>query len=310
MNTDSYQQSYQSAPQATAQPQSALSQPQQAQAAAAQPRSAQPTQPAQQSAPAQDQLQTGGRTRAYSRTLNPSPSQTRKNFGSSFISKVKHFFQNTSWQKMLGLAAILVAVYLGYRFLFAQSTLTVVGEGKHQFEANQAEFIVSFVNAGTDANQAIEVGKAGIDNLISTVQSIAPNSTIKKAFYQVSPAVDDTGATQYQVINAFSVQTGAVDKIDQLVSTLYANGARTVTTVNFTHTDEEQMAQEARRKAVQNAKQEARRIARSAGKRVGRMVAISDDQKRASSSIGSGEDPNNYKHVTITKQVSIVYKLW
>jgi uncharacterized protein YggE len=233
-------------------------------------------------------------------------------------------------QKLLNLKfalplLLLVAGFLLYRWFFTPATITVVGTGSYDFEANQVSFIATNVNRATDPAEAIQTGQAEISDLEGTVQAITNDAKIKRAFYQIDPVNTESGPA-YQVVNAFSVETGQVDKINNLVQTLYANGATTVTNINFSHTEQEEMAQKAREAAVKNARAEAKRIAKSAGKRLGKMVTITDDQRQASSTVGSasqggqggeaggdgkdGSQTGSFKKVSIDKQVSIVYRIW
>jgi uncharacterized protein YggE len=223
--------------------------------------------------------------------------------GNSFMQVLK-----SRWKAFFLPIVVLLVVYFGYRILFGTATITVVGEGNYDFEADQVSMIVTYVNNNVDPDRAIQGGQGGIDQLIDTTKSIADDVEIKKSFYQMEPISSQEGTT-YQVVNAFKLETGSVDQVNTLVKTLYAEGASSVTNVNFSHTEQEKMAQKAREQAVKNAKQEAKRIAGAAGKRLGKIVTISDDQRKAEGSVGA-DSGESFKNVSITKQVSIVYKIW
>jgi uncharacterized protein YggE len=98
----------------------------------------------------------------------------------------------------------------------------------------KASFVVSRVNEARDAVSAINEGDAGIQSLIDTTRSIAGGAVeIKKSFYQIA----QSGST-YQVANAFSITTSEVSKINELVKTLYRDGATSLSTIGFTTADE------------------------------------------------------------------------
>ncbi len=264
-----------------------------------------------QTPPNQQQVNQQAQTQ-YSQQPNQQPNNQQMNDQRSYsgFRGGDDFMQllRSRWKAFVLPIIVLLVIYFGYRIVFGTATITVVGEGSHDFEANQVSMIVTYVNNNVDPDQAIQEGQGGIDQLIDSVKSIATDAEIKKAFYQMEPISSQQGTT-YQVVNAFSLKTGEVDKVNKLVRTMYANGASSVTNVNFSHTNQEEMAQKAREKAVKSAKQEAKRIAESAGKHLGKIVTITDDQRKAASSVGS-DTGASFKNVSVTKKVSIVYKIW
>ncbi len=229
------------------------------------------------------------------------------------VSRLKQsFFSKHKLVKVVSGIGLLLLVIFVYRFFLNPSTLTVIGQGEYSFSADKVSFVVTHVNAQQDSASAIDQGQQAINRLIQAVQTTDDQAKIKKAFYQVNPT-NQGSQLVYQVVNAFSVETHKVDQIDSLVKSLYSNGATTISGVTFGSSQEDEMTQKAREAAVQDAKQEAKRIAKAAGKRLGGIVAINDDLKTASGTVGdvsSGEGLANFKNVSLNKQVSLVYRVW
>lgn len=219
----------------------------------------------------------------------------------------------TLWQKFWMGMAVLILGYYGFSVFsatfFRSSPLTVVGVGRQSVKPEQVSFIVARASRGTDATSAINEGDAGIKVLIDTATSVGGEGTeIQRSFYQLVP----TG-TAFQVVNAFSVKTKAVDKINELVKSLYRDGATTVSNISFTSLNQKETEQKTRELAVKDARDQAKKIAKAAGKRLGRLLSISDDNAAAASTIGSSSDTASQTtlgSIDITKRVSVVYEIW
>lgn len=229
------------------------------------------------------------------------------------------------WQRFwMGIALVIVGYFaLGYVFslLFPPASLSVLGEGSVSVTPEKASMIVTRVNSSRDATRSIDEGEAGIQVLIDSAKSVAgEDAKIQKSFYQLSPVPTQelvngavSVATIYQLANAFSVETTNVTRVNELVKTLYQDGATTVSNISFTTNNEIKTEQEARVLAVKDAREKAKQIAKSAGKRLGRMISIADDNLAASSTIGTGGDSaakGSLNTIDITKRVQVVYELW
>lgn len=247
-------------------------------------------------------------------TQPPSPTmaQARPRTGasSSVVATISQWFATFNLKKAIWLGIGAIVIYWASQFLFTTSTLTVYGQGEYSFAADQVSMVVTFANGSQDPKEAIATGKAGVEKLVSQVKALDDQAEIVQSFYQVNPGTSIDKKVVYQVVNAFSVKSSQVDSVDQLVNVLYANGATTVTDISFGSTDEEKMSQQARISAIKDGQQQAQAIARAAGKRLGKLVSIGDDQKKPTSTVGSGNEAGSFKNITVTKTVSLVYKVW
>lgn len=209
--------------------------------------------------------------------------------------------------------AVLAVLYFGASVVFPKSSITVVGQGSYDFTPDEVSMVVSLVSTGTDPSQTINNGDVGIKVLLDAAKSIAGEDLeIKKAFYQAQPVSGLAGAANFQVVNAFSLKFSQVDKVSEMIKTLYANGATTISNVTFSSKDEVKIAREARKKAVADAREQASSLARASGKRLGRLVAITDDNQGASGSVASvaAGDEANLSNVAVSKTVSVMFYMW
>lgn len=209
--------------------------------------------------------------------------------------------------------AVLALLYFVASVVMPKSSITVVGQGSYEFNPDQVSMIVSLVSTGTDPAQTINNGDVGIKVLLDAAKSIAGEGLeVKKAFYQAQPVTGLAGAANFQVVNAFSLKFPQVDKASEMIKTLYANGATTVSNVSFSTKDERKIANEARKKAVDDARTQASSLARASGKRLGRMVAITDDNQGAGgtvANVAAGNDAD-LSNVSVTKTVSVMFYMW
>jgi len=206
-------------------------------------------------------------------------------------------------------------VFVAQSYFFKPSTMTVTGEGKLKVVPDQVSMVVTRVNSSADVARAVAEGEAGIRVLMDTTSNIVGGSVeMKKSFYQLQPAAtaDRTGF-RYQVANAFLLTSKDVSKTNELIKSLYQDGATTVSNISFIAKDQEKSEQEARQLAVKAARKQAENIAKSTGKHLGRIVSVSDDNVDAQSTIGTQNMSATgaaFDQIEITKHFSVMYELW
>lgn len=206
-------------------------------------------------------------------------------------------------------------------FLFKTAAITVVGEGVMKMKPAEVSLIVTRVNTSQDVNIAINEGEAGMKILIDTATSlVGTDAEIRKSFYQLQPSVSQdvvagkvSPIVRYQTANAFSIKTKNVEKVNELIKSLYRDGATTISNISFTSDDKGKTEQKARELAVKDAKEKASLIAKAGGKQLGRLVSITDDNVSPTSTVGTqGADTSalTLGDMEITKRVSLVYEIW
>lgn len=216
------------------------------------------------------------------------------------------------WVLVISLVVGYYASTIALSSFFPRSSINIIGVGRTNVAPEKVSFIVSRVNSGSDVVRTLDEGEAGIKSLINTTRSIVgADVEIKKTFYRLIPPSGTQ--TLYQVINAFSVTARQVNKINELVKSLYLEGATTVSNVSFESSNKSVTEQQARELAVKDAKAQAQRIAKAAGKRLGKLISITDDNTSATSTIGTDNQSGaslSLDEIEIVKQVSVVYEIW
>lgn len=209
---------------------------------------------------------------------------------------------------------IYFVVQIGLAGLFPPLPISVIGSGQSTAKAHEVSFIVTTISRSTDPVGAINEGQVGMKVLIDTATSIVgPDAEIKRSFYQVVPVAAGT-TSSYQVANAFSLKTTQVEKTNELVRSLYRDGAISITNLSFSPENREIVEAQARAKAVKNAYKQAQAIAKSIGKRVGKVISITDDNAPTGSTVGKNQQDSSsqspFGEIEINKNVSVMYQLW
>ena len=216
------------------------------------------------------------------------------------------FISKSNSNKVVLILLVLIlclSVTILYRLTRTTSTISVTGRAEITAKPDRVSFIVTRVNTGVDASQAIDDGVAGINKLITLVREMGGSDVeIKKTFNQVTP-----GTNGYTVANAFSVKSKRVNEVDYLIKKLYMGGASTVSNVSFESSDIAGVEQRLRDDVYKDALEKAKRIARSAGKRLGGVVAITDDAGDNSSTVSTSMVENL---ISVSKSITVVYKIW
>jgi len=219
---------------------------------------------------------------------------------------------------ILTTALVIFGIVFIPRQIIKPTTITVYGTGKISTIPQSVSFVVTRNNVATDPSLAIDAGEAGLISLINEAKTIVGQDIqIQKSFYTTSITSaqqnvngQPTVVKIYQVSNGFKITFTNISKTNELIKTLYAKGASTISNISFMPTDKDQVERDVRKFAIENAKLEAEKIAKSIGKRVGRMVSFADDQTEASSTTSSSEGSFGTESIDIVKAISVIYEIW
>jgi uncharacterized protein YggE len=164
-----------------------------------------------------------------------------------------------------------------------QSTFDVTGTGKITTVPDKA-----VVNLGVTANDAsVKAVQDKANTIINAIDNALAKLGIQKTDiqtdnYSLNPNYDYTTGSQkitgYTVNANLSVSVTDFSKLNQAIDDATAVGANQVGGVNFTLTDvkKQQVENDARKLAIDDAKQKAQDLAGLAGMRLGRIVNISE----------------------------------
>lgn len=221
--------------------------------------------------------------------------------------------------------AVLISFFLYTRFgpSFPVSVLntnkqdffTADGTGKVYVKPDMATVQLGYSNSSSNIASAQSQANQTINNVISKLQALGiPESDIKTTNYYISPEyqsgrpepamdiqpsmeinspVAPSKITGYRIDVNLEVKVRDFQKINQVIDTGTANGANQVNSISFSLADPKKYQDEARRKAIDNAKENASAIASEAGITLGKLVNVY---------VSNQDMPVNYASLSTTKE--------
>lgn len=161
------------------------------------------------------------------------------------------------------------------------TTFDVSGEGKVSVKPD-----VASVTAGISLQAAtVKSAQDQINSVINKVseglkQTGVDAKDIKTSNYNINPSYDYTGASQkitgYSASTNLLVKVRNLDNVNNVIDTATANGANQISGVTFEVDDKTKAEDEARQKAVAEAKKKADQAAKIAGFKLGRIINYSE----------------------------------
>lgn len=174
-----------------------------------------------------------------------------------------------------------------------RDTIAVEGEGKVVGVPDVATVNLGIVSEAANVGQA-QVGNTNKMNaLLEKVKALGVDSKdIQTTNYTISPRYDYPDGRQvlrsYQVSQSVQVKIRDLTKIGAILGVAGEVGANQVSGVAFTIDDPENLRQQAREKAMENALAKAQALAKKAGVRLGKLVSFSEYNNPSSDSYYKG----------------------
>ena len=249
---------------------------------------------------------------------SPQPSQATQTKSNKLL-----IWLTNSKPWLITIVLLLALVWLVKNLFFSSTAISVVGVGEMSVEPAAVEMLITRVDSNPDPVVAVSQSEDQLAAILSEAKRIAGNNLeIQKSFYQVTPTVVG-GDVIYQVANVIKITAADPALASDLIKSLYGVGATTISNVNFIPADQDQVTQEVRKAAMQDARQQAKSMARASGKRVGRMVSISDDLAEAGGTVSSDDQTTTDlaaelgssitatpSKIDVSKSVTVTYYLW
>lgn len=162
------------------------------------------------------------------------------------------------------------------------TTFDVTGEGKSSTAPDIAE-----ITAGiTVSAQSVKAAQDQINAVINKVsqaikQTGVDPKDIQTTNYNINPSYDYTGGSQritgYSASTNLSVKVRNLDNVNNVIDAATANGANQISGLSFGVDDKTKIEDEARQKAVAQAKKKAEQAAKIAGFKLGRIINYSEN---------------------------------
>lgn len=211
----------------------------------------------------------------------------------------------------IGVAAVVLGVAIGWSALSYVDTysksvepssfrsFTVSAEGEEVATPDVAQFSFAVITEGGKDLSALQTENTNkVNKAVDFVKSNGVEAKdIKTSAYQVSPRYETSNCygiysdgrvcpppaiVGYTITSSVEVKARDFAKVGDIISGIVANGANSVSQLNFTIDDPTVVQGKARDKAIAKAMDQAESIARAAGFRTGRLLSIYENQNYSS----------------------------
>lgn len=177
----------------------------------------------------------------------------------------------------------------------ARPAITVPGRGTVSRAPDVAYVMLGVETQAPGAREALDENNRAMQQLLDTLErQDIPSKQVQTASFNVSPMYrhDDVRnapprITGYQVTNQVRVKVSKLDGLGGLLDAVVDVGANRIHGVQFDIDDPDEATDEARKKAIEDARRKAELLAEAAGARVGRPLRIEES---------SGDSPPEPMH--------------
>lgn len=159
--------------------------------------------------------------------------------------------------------------------------IAISGEGRVTGIPDIATIQVGLITEKSDVKTAQKENTDKLNRLIETLKKMeVEDKDIQTSYYNIYPQYDWTDGKQvlrgYQVSQGVSIKIRNLSKVGDMLGAAGEGGANQVSGLTFNIDDPEKLRQEARLKALENAKEKAEALAEAAGVKLGKVVSFSE----------------------------------
>jgi uncharacterized protein YggE len=206
----------------------------------------------------------------------------------------KSIFDNPFISVLSGLVLLSIVAYLGVgtvnqikegryigRPTTERDTISIQGEGKVTAVPDIGQISVSIVTRNKDVSRAQEDNITQFNSLVEALKTEGIDKMdLTTTNYSVYPQYDYTDGRQtliaYEVRQSLMVKIRDLDNAGRIITLAGQNGVNEVSGLNFTIDEPEALQNEAREKALVNAREKAETLAKLAGVKLGKIVSFSE----------------------------------
>jgi uncharacterized protein YggE len=161
-------------------------------------------------------------------------------------------------------------------------TFSVNGIGKTVVKPDMAVVSVGIQANGSTVKQAQDQINSTINKVSINVKNLGiETQDIQTVNYNINPSIDYNNGSQritgFQANTNLSIKVRDIDKVNSVIDAATLNGANQVGNITFGLSDRTKAEDEARQKAVAEAKKKAEDAARIAGFNLGRIINYSEN---------------------------------
>ncbi len=188
--------------------------------------------------------------------------------------------------RLLAVLAVAVALPMAAVAQEGPATLTVSGEATVSAPPDMATIRVGVETGGETAAEALSANNAEAARMIETLKAAGiAHKDIQTGTLRVEPRYADMQRTKpgeapavvgYRVVNEVAVTVRDLDSIGGMLDRVVGAGANRIDAIRFGLSDDAALGDEARQKAVAEARRRAEVLAEAAGVRLARVLSITD----------------------------------
>lgn len=162
------------------------------------------------------------------------------------------------------------------------TTFDVTGEGKVAAVPDIAVVNVGVAANGQTVKQAQDILNTNINKISDAIKKLGVDSQdIQTSNYNINPTMDYTGSSQkitgYAANSNLVIKVRKVDQANTIIDAATANGANQVGGVSFEVDNKANAENEARQKAVEDAKRKAELASKTVGFKLGRIINYTEN---------------------------------
>lgn len=161
-----------------------------------------------------------------------------------------------------------------------ERTITIIGYGKVSAKNDIALTTLGYSNTDKDVAKAQTDNTKVMDQLMIDLRKMNISDKDLQTNYSIGPVYDNTDKGQqlkgYRVDSSVTIKIRDLTKISAILSLAGKYGANEVDSLSFTVDDTEDLKNQARDKALVDAKLKARKLAQALGVTLGEVVSYND----------------------------------
>jgi uncharacterized protein YggE len=206
---------------------------------------------------------------------------------------------------------------------FGRPVIQVAGNGEVSARPDTALISLGVSTEDRDVQQAVGANSAAIDKIIAELSKGGIDSRdIQTANFSVFPQYDQdksgiSAPRSFRVSNTVEVTVRDLDALSKILGSVVAAGSNQINGLSFFFREPQPLLQEARKRAVEDAKRKAEVLARAAGVKLGRLTMISDTGTAAppvyharAFAAGAGRNvPIEAGESTLSAQVTMIWEI-
>jgi uncharacterized protein YggE len=224
-------------------------------------------------------------------------------------------------------AALFLAVAPASAQTAAGRTLNIAGSAQVHVAPDAALIATGVVTDGDTAAAALKANSAAVAKVLDAIRSFGVEAKdlqtsglsleARTSRPAVSSANDRPHIIGYTAVNAVTVRARDLGKLGDLIDKVVAAGANRIDGIEFIVSNQEGLLDEARRKAVADAKDKADLYARAAGVTLGKVMSLTEESGspvpramgRAMAMSAAAPVPVEAGEMTLSVQVRLVWSL-